>query len=74
MACARVHAYHGAFFFSRGLFMRRKVRNADWHLWALHALNRYEKHDSVFLPHPTVSFHEKLSRFYNKAEKNVYYK
>jgi len=50
-ACARAHAYHGAFFFSRSLFMRRKVRNADWHLWALHALNRYENHDSGFFYH-----------------------
>jgi len=32
--------------------MGRKVRNADWHLWALHTLNPYEKHDSGFFTTP----------------------
>jgi len=32
--------------------MWRKVRNADWHLWALHTLYRYGKHDSDFCTIP----------------------
>ena len=57
MLITRLFSFHAA------LFMGRKVRNADWHLWALHTLNPYEKHDSGFFTTPYCLLSQKLVPF-----------
>jgi len=61
-----------SFFFSRCLFMWRKVRNADRHLWELHTLNRHEKHDSSFCTIPYCCRGAKLVPFLEKSTKYRY--
>ncbi len=51
--------------------MRHKVRNADWHLWALHSLNRYEKHDSGFCTIPYCCRGAKPASFKLKTRVNL---